>query len=220
MPSLSDFLFNGPLMPQGSSGLSQQANNFLFGSGPQTQQLQRFTPQQTNALNSLLSQSMSGLQALQNQPNQQKFDFAPIANQARTQFNTQTVPSLAERFTALGNGQRSSAFQGALGQAASGLEGNLAALQQQYGLQNRSLDLQQQGMQQNLLQNLLGISLTPQYETVYQPQQQGFLGTAGAGLAQGLGSVLPLLLAGSGAGLPLAAGGGLAALLGLLSSSK
>ena len=56
-------------------------------------------------------------------------DFEPLRQQAMTQFNTQTVPSLAERFTSLGGGQRSSAFQGALGQAGAGLQENLAGMQ-------------------------------------------------------------------------------------------
>jgi hypothetical protein len=61
-------------------------------------------------------------------------DYGPIAEQARRQFATRTIPSIAERFTAMGGGQRSSAFQGALGSAASDLESQLAAGQSQYNL--------------------------------------------------------------------------------------
>ena len=68
-----------------------------------------------------------GQQGLQNQSIQQLMQilgqgggsFAPIEQQARNNFNTQTIPSLAERFQSIG-GQgtgNSSAFQGALGAA-------------------------------------------------------------------------------------------------------
>jgi hypothetical protein len=104
----------------------------------------RLSMQQRGALNDILNQGLSGLQ-------NNKFDFAPIAQQARTQFNQQTIPSIAERFTAMGGGGgRSGAFAQQLGQAGANLETNLAALQSQYGLQ-------QQG---NLLR-MLGLGLSP-----------------------------------------------------------
>lgn len=112
---------------------------------------------------------------------QQYFNFAPIEQQARTQFNTQTIPSLAERFTAMGGegGQRSSAFQGALGRAGSDLEQGLAALKAQYALpqaqlaQNQQqLGQNQQGINLNLLQTLLSGGLTRKFDLshgAYQP---------------------------------------------------
>jgi hypothetical protein len=112
--------------------------------------------------------------------------FEPIAQQARTQFQTQTIPGLAERFTSLGSGaQRSSAFQGALGQAGAGLEQNLAALGSQYGLQQRGLD-------QQLLSALLSTALAPESETLITPGQPGALQE----LVPTLGRLLPLLLGG------------------------
>ena len=91
-----------------------------------------------------------------------------IANPAIKNFQQNTVPSLAERFTSLGEGaQRSSAFQGALGSAASSLESDLAGLRNQYGLGQKQFGLQALqaggGYQQNResqLQNLLGMGLT------------------------------------------------------------
>jgi len=151
----------------------------------------------------LLNKGLSGLQGLDN-----KFDFAPIEQQARSNFNTQTIPSIAERFTSLGSGsQNSSAFSNAIGSASSGLEQSLASLKSQYGLQ-------QQGLNQNMIQSLLGMGLQPRYENAYFPRQPGFGESAGAPLLQGLGSILPLLLSGflgGGAGL---AGGGLSQLFG------
>ena len=69
------------------------------------------------------------LPGLYNQLEQfQDVDFSPIEEQARTEFSTQTIPALAERFTSMGGGgQRSTGFQSALGRAGSTLEGELAA---------------------------------------------------------------------------------------------
>lgn len=150
--------------------------DFLKGTPAQTQQFQRFTPEQQQALSKLLSMGQQGLQ----NPTQ---GFEPIAQQARTQFEQQTVPTLAERFTSMGGGSLSSpAFSSQLGQAGSGLEGSLAALKSQYGLG-----------QQSHFANLLGMGLSPQFETGYTPRQPGFAEQAGQGLAGGLGSLLPLL---------------------------
>lgn len=150
------------------SGLSNLPGQFA--------QLQKFTPEQLNAIKQLLS---GGLSQLQN-PQQ---GFQPIEQLARNQFHQQTIPGLAERFTSLGSGaQRSSAFQGALGSAATGLESNLAALRSQYGMQN-----QKQGLQQ------LGLGLTPQFENLYFPEKPGFFSQLAPGVGQGLGSLLSVL---------------------------
>lgn len=127
--------------------------SFLFGKKARTQQFSPYSKDIQGLLNSNLMQGLQGMN---------RFDFAPIEQAARTQFNTQTVPSLAERFTSMGDGaQRSSAFQGALGQAGAGLEEQLAAMKQNYNLQ-----------QQNQLMNMLGMS---RQENMYQPSQPGFL---------------------------------------------
>src|SRR5271154_2626387 len=88
--------------------LGQQAG-FFSGSPAQVAQIPRLAPNQLQGQNQALQMALSGLQ-------NPTAGFEPIAQKARTQFNTQTVPGLAERFTSLGGGQRSSAFQGALGQ--------------------------------------------------------------------------------------------------------
>lgn len=134
------------------------------------QQIPTGDPGQIAGRQQVLQQALSGLQ-------NPTAGFAPIAQQAQQDFQSKYVPSLAERFTALG-GQRSSGFQSALQQGASGLASNLASQQAQYGLQN-----------QGLLQKLLGIGLQPNFENVYQEPQQGFLGGALGGLSSGLGSL-------------------------------
>jgi len=120
-----------------------------------TRLLSQFTPENQALFNDLISQILGQYQ-------QGGFDFEPVAQQARTQFEQKTVPSIAERFTSMGGGQRSSGFQQALGQAGAGLEGQLASLGSQYGLQ-----------QQGLLQNLLGMG---RQEPLFQQQSHGLLG--------------------------------------------
>jgi len=105
--------------------------------------------------------------------------YQPIEDQARTNFQTQTIPSIAERFTAMGNGaQRSSAFTGALGSAGAGLEQSLAALKSQYGFQNKQLGA-----------GLLGQGLESNYENLYTHGGETFGSSVLGGLSQGLGAM-------------------------------
>ena len=138
-----------------------QTGNFLTGYNGYNQQLPRFTQEQQSALSQLLSQGLGNS------------NFQGIENRARQNFSNKTVPSLAERFASLGSGgsQRSSAFTGALGSAASDLESQLAALRGQYGLQQ------------------LGLGLTPSFENIYIPQQGGLLQGAAPGIGQLLGQL-------------------------------
>lgn len=143
------------------AGIGALAGGFggLFGGGSEggVNQAPRFNPQQQQALALLLGQGSAGLQ-------NPYAGFAPIAQQARNQFNQQTIPSLAERFTSMGNASLSSpAFASQLGQAGAGLEEALAALQSQYGMKN----------QQNAL-SLLALGLSPSFENFYQRSQPGF----------------------------------------------
>jgi hypothetical protein len=165
--------------------------NFFTGSENQFKQLPTRNPQQIDIQSQLGNQIAPLLQnLLSNRP-----DFAPLAQQARTQFQTSTIPSLSERFTAMTGGQggqRSSAFQGALGSAGSQLEQGLASQQQLFNMQNRQQD-------QGLLKLLLGHSQQPSFENVFLPGQQGALGAFSGGLGYGLGQ-LPSLFAGGGSG--------------------
>lgn len=117
----------------------------------------RFTPEQSQIMQNLA------------QMGAQNFDFGPIEQREVKRFQTETIPGLAERFTAQGGGQRSSAFQGALGQAGSDLGERLAGLRANFGAQQ------------------LGFGLQPQFESSIQPSSPGFEANIGAGL----GSALP-----------------------------
>jgi len=150
----------------------------LFGKKQpaQTTQMPNFDQGQQNMMAQL---GQMGMQGMQN-PTQ---GFEPIAQQARDRFKTDTIPSLAERFTSFGQGgQRGSDFQGAVAGAGADLEGQLAAQGSQYGLQ-----------QQGLLQQLLGMSLQPKFSNMHQPEQPGAMQQFGGNLfntsMQGLAQV-------------------------------
>lgn len=153
--------FIGAAFPNTEAG--RKWNDVLWGEPPSTSGASRFTDYQQNVLNYLTQGGLQGLS--QTPPN-----FAPIANQQLERFYTNTIPSIAERFTAMGGGQRSSAFQGALANAGRFLGNDLAATQGQY-------NLQQQG---NLL-NMLNLGLTPQFENVLREGGQGLLQGAAKG---------------------------------------
>jgi hypothetical protein len=173
------------------AGFAQGLNEFFFGKDPSIQQVSRLSPQQLGLQNQGIGNLMQLLQGGGNPGiGGQPGSFEPIAQRARTQFNTQTIPSLAERFTALG-GQNSSAFQGALGSAASGLEEGLAAQGSQYGLQQNAQLLQ-------LMQLLTGLSSQPGFENIAFEGQPG----AGHGLFQGLGTAAGLALPGAAGAIP------------------
>lgn len=158
---------------------------FFLGNRPEVFNSPNFTPFQSEVLNYLLQYGLGDLQDL----GQNQFDFAPIGNQELERFYTQTIPSLAERFTAMGGGQRSSAFQGALANAGRFLSNDLAAQQQQYGLQ-------QQGMKQNLISNLLNLGLAPQFAQNLNPGGGGLLGgLVNAGTQLGKAAVTGAMMA-------------------------
>jgi len=151
-----------PITPIGRSAIKHGGSflsRFLFGEPEKEQQFQRFTPEQQSALDQLLQQGLGNI------------GTDAIEGLARKRFQEETIPSLAERFTAMGGGQRSSAFQSSLGRAGSDLESQLAALRQQGGMQQ------------------LGMGLTPRFDTGYRPATQGMLGSG----AQSLAGLLPLL---------------------------
>lgn len=171
--------------------------NWLTGTPERTQQFQLKNPLQQG----LQNQSIGGAQDLiKRLSGGNQFDFAPIAQQAQTNFQTKTVPGLAERFTSqLGSsGQRSGAFRNAIGAAGAGLNENLASLQQQYNLQNRGFD-------QNLLGMLLGQGSQPSFENLFRPREAGFLENSANKLVDYLPTILGALF---GIPLPPAGGGG------------
>lgn len=143
----------------------------LFGKSGRVQQYPTTTPEQQGLQSQILAQLPQLIGQLQT--GAKPFDFGPIEQRARTQFREETIPSLAERFTSMGaGGQRSSAFESALGRAGAGLEQGLAGLRADIGLQEG-------GRQQQNLLSLLGllggIGMRPSFESGYSPGQVGIL---------------------------------------------
>jgi hypothetical protein len=137
-----------------------------------------YSPWAMEQMQQMAQQGYSGLQDLL----KQGFDFAPIAERARTDFAQTTIPSIAERFASLGTGgsQRSSAFPQLLSQAGGNLEKELAALQAQYAMQNK-------GMNAGILQNMLGQGMVSPWQNMYRPgSQSGISNLFNQGI-QGLG---------------------------------
>jgi hypothetical protein len=108
----------------GSAGIDAYSRS---GSG--NSQLNTLRPNQVGLQDSLVDRIQSLLNG--------QGGLSPISQNAINRFNTQTVPSLAERFTSLGSGgsQGSSAFAGQLGQAGSDLQQQLQGLDFQQILQ-------------------------------------------------------------------------------------
>jgi hypothetical protein len=162
----------GGLLSRGQTG------NVLLGQQGQERQFQRFTPQQQQLQNQAITQLMAGLQ-----PGGQ-LDFGPIAQRARSQFSQQAIPTIAERFSALGqNALSSPALYSQLGGAAANLEEALAA--------------QQGAFQQRNMLGLLGLASQPSFETAYMPRQRGLLEIGGSAALQ----LLPYLAMGGLGGL-------------------
>lgn len=179
----------------------------LFQNRPsRTEQLPRFSPESQGLQNASIAAALNQLGNVQ----QNRFDFAPIQQQAMTNFKQQTLPTIAERFTSMG-GQGSSAFGQQLGAAGANLEENLAALKSQYGLQ-------QQGLDQNLLAMLLGAGLQPSFENIYLAGEPSFAAQALPVAGQVGGRLFDYLSqAGMGAAQGGVAGGPVGAAVGALS---
>ena len=149
----------------GSAAVGALASLFGKSKKAQTTQLPTRNPEQQAWQSQAGNMAMQGLQ-------DPSAGFDPIAQRARSQFQSQTIPSLAERFTSFGQGgQRSSDFMGAVAGAGADLEEGLAGQASQYGLQN-----------QGLLQQLLGIGMQPSFENIYQPEQMGGMQRFGASM--------------------------------------
>ena len=157
------------------NSLMGNLGSFLGGQPEKVEQFSRFSPENQQSFNDLIGSILGQYQ----QGGDFSGGFEPQAQKARTQFQQQTVPSIAERFTQMG-GQRSNAFAQTLGQAGAGLEEGLAAQGSQFGQR-----------QQQLMQGLLGLG---QQESVLRPAEPGFLQGAATAGAGGISSILPLLL--------------------------
>lgn len=159
--------------------LTKKKGETGFFSGSQGGQISTLTPEQQKSQNLLLQNIPQLLQQLQG-PLQPSPGFENIANREMAKFKTQTVPSLAERFTAMGAPLSSGGYREALERATSGLHENLAALGYQAAANERSQNL-------DLLMTLLRGGMSP--STQYLASQPGFAENA-ARAALGIGGQL------------------------------
>jgi len=130
------------------------------------------TPEGMQALQMLLSR---GQQGINNMPNPQ---FGPIKEAYEQNYRQNVLPSIAERFAALGEGAGSSSgFRGTMQGAEQNLQTQLAGMEQGFNQQNMSQ-----------LMQMLGLGLTPQYENMYQPREKSWWEDMLGGLGQGIGA--------------------------------
>lgn len=175
----------------------------LFGSPDKMSQVSTKTPGQQDLMASMLQALQNGgifgNQGLYNQSSgylnnlysQSPDAFNRMSDPYMRQFQQQTVPGLAERFSSAGEGGRhSSGFNQAIGQAGANLSSQLGSMFEGLRSQNLGNAMGFSNMPFNQAQGALGQNM---FENVYQPGSTGLMG----GLAQGLGSGL-----GMGFGMP------------------
>lgn len=143
-------------------GLFKSLGKMFLGSKPKVEQVKRFTPGQEAALNQLLGQGMADT------------NIEGLEKRYRSLFERDVVPDLAERFTSMGGGQRSSSFEESLRRGGTDLMEQLAGLRHQSGMQK------------------LGFGLQPQFDTVMTPGSPGLL----SGIMSPLGGMLGQKLGG------------------------
>jgi hypothetical protein len=161
----------------GAAQAGMGALSSIFGHRGKMKQRSTMTPGQVQSADWART---TGQQQIQN-PYE---GFQPIADRAQRMYQQQTVPSLMERFNAMGSGNAlsSGALLAQLRGSGIDLSGDLAALQSQYGLQ-----------QQGLGQQLLNQGMRPQFENYYQEGGPSFMsglmssGSQMAGNALGMG---------------------------------
>ena len=171
-----------------------QGGSFFRAAPSQILSMSPYNNQQSQMLDQLLSQGSQGL-------SQANMGYEPIRKRIMSEFQSQVIPSIAERFASMGEGSMgSSAFRGALEGGYGDLAERLSGLGTQYNQQMAPLYLQmmQQGLQ-------------PREEQMFLPGQQGssfanILSSILGGAAQGV--------TGSFMGNPGAALGGLSSALG------
>jgi hypothetical protein len=148
--------------------LMSRFGSFLGGQPEEQQLLSPYSPENEQSFDELIQSILGRFQ----QGDDFSGGFEPFANKARSQFQNQTVPSIAERFTRMG-GTRSSGFANTLGEAGAGMETDLAAQGAQFG-QN----------QQQLMQRLLGLG---QQKKVVRPETHGFIGNLAKPVGKAIG---------------------------------
>lgn len=161
------------------------AKDFLLGTGAETKREPIYSPEQESLVNQILGglqqQIPLGLQNLQNILGGDPETLEAFARPARREFEEETLPTIAERFTStFGPGsQRSSGFIQAVAEAGRRKSEDVAS--QRRGLQSEAL--------QQLL-SFLGVGLSPREYQYRLPRQRGFLENLLLAVAKGAGAGL------------------------------
>lgn len=177
--------------------------DFLFGKKEKMEQLPTLSPEQQSLLNQLLGglgvPAGQGLEYLSSILSGDPEAFEAYEAPIKRQFEEETVPGLAERFSEMGGGaQRSSAFAQTLGKAGESLSEKLAA---------QRANLRQGAMSQ--LQSLLGLGIkTPTFGYQQTGGTPGFLQSLAPAIGVGLGGAFSPTISGLGGGLARLFGGG------------
>jgi hypothetical protein len=154
-------------------------SEFFFGKPDKEQKMSTVTPEQQAFMNMMLQMGGQGMgqgfdyfsQIMSDDPSATEAFEAPYLRQ----FQEQTIPNIAEQFSAL-DAQGSSAFGQTLSSAGAGLQENLAALRQ---------GLKMQAMQQ--MQGMAGMGMGQQWENIFRPATPGFFDMFAQGLGKGVG---------------------------------
>lgn len=183
---------NESLFPQAINqfgGNLKQYHETMFGKPERNYQESRYTPEIQGGLNQLIQQGIG-------QQKNNAFDFAPVEQQARKDYQTKTLPTIANRFLTGSNSRNSGNFQHILASSGKDLELGLAQLKNQFGQQNF----------QNLMQLLGGGA----QQNIHRPETFGLAGELakevphavgayfGGGGGQYLGGLLKRKFGGSG----------------------
>ena len=164
--------------------------DFMFGKGSEERTKPIYNPGQEDILNQILGglsgPMSSGMGNLGNILGGDQASFDAFSAPARRDFNQQTLPGIAERFTgSFGEGsQNSSAFGQALGSAGKDLEEDLFS--KRMGMQSGAL---------NQLMQLMQSSMSPRQHQYTTDRQPGFLENVGVPIAQGIGGGIPGFIA-------------------------
>lgn len=151
--------------------LSSLMSGGMMGKKERVQQVPLYSPEIMNLKNRMAPELYS--QIMGNQ-----YDFGPVEQLTRQNFQSQTIPSIMNRFNFAGN-RGSGGLNAALSSAGSNLDMQLAAMRQNYNQQR-----------QGLLASLMGTSLTPSFENVGRPRQPGALEGGGDAIM----TMLPYLI--------------------------
>jgi len=155
---------------QGGYGMMTMPN------GSQAVQMPNFSPQQMQGYDQLFQQ---GQQGMQNMP---PANFGALKDMYTQNFNQNTIPGIMERFSGMGaGGQRSSAFEQALGGAGAQMNTQMAGMEQGFNHQNR-----------NQLMHMMQMGGQPQYSWEGSKREPGFAENFGTSLMGGVSAAIPV----------------------------